>query len=89
MPPANSCAPLLLRLHIACDLMAGFGQRHRGKRERGGSVSVYGLSSSENVPGAFHGPEAMRGMWAGMVSVGRGGGVREGSVEGEKKGVSR
>lgn len=34
VPPANSCAPMLLRLHIACDLMAGSAQRHSGKRER-------------------------------------------------------
>lgn len=52
----------------------------------GGSVSVYGLSSSENVPGAFHGPEAMRGMWARMVSGGHGRGVCEGSVKGERRG---
>ncbi|KAF6732104.1 Kinesin-like protein KIF1A [Oryzias melastigma] len=33
VPPANSCAPLLLRLHIACDLVAGFGQQHHGKKK--------------------------------------------------------
>lgn len=33
-PPANSCALLLLRLHIACDLVAGFGQQHGGKIHR-------------------------------------------------------
>lgn len=41
--------------------MAGFGQQ-RIERERG--LCLYELNSSENVPGAFHGPEAMRGMWA-------------------------
>ena len=42
-------------------------------------MSVYELSSSENLPGAFHGPAAMRGMWAGMVGWeggGWGGGMR-------------
>ena len=39
-------------------------------------MSVYELSSSENVPGAFHGPEAMKGMWAGVVSGGCGACVR-------------
>lgn len=40
------------------------------EREREGSVSVYKLSSSENVPGAFHGREAMRGMQAGDAERG-------------------
>lgn len=49
------------------------------------------LSSSENVSGAFHGPEAMRGMRAGMGSGtgGRGGVVCEGSVKGEQVGDGR
>lgn len=33
-------------------------------------MSAYKLSSSENVPGAFHALEAMRGMWAGVASMG-------------------
>lgn len=49
----------------------------------GESARVYSLSTSENVPGAFHGPEAMRGMWVGMVSRGCGGGVCEGSMRRE------
>lgn len=55
------------------------------EREVGGgdSVCVYELSSSEYVPGAFHGAEAMRGMWVGMVSRGCGGGVCEGSMRRE------
>lgn len=34
-------------------------------------MSAYELSSSENVPGAFHGPEAMRGMWVGAGGMQR------------------
>lgn len=52
-------------------------------------MPVYELSSSENVPGAFHGPEAMRGMWAGMVSRGCGGGMYEGSMKGEERAGKR
>lgn len=49
VPPANSCAPLLLRLHIACDLMAAFGWRHRGKREREGALCLYTGSAALKI----------------------------------------
>lgn len=75
MLPVNSSAPLLLRLHIACDLMAGFGLRHCRKkvRERG-SVSACLHSSSAALKmyqGLSIGPEAMKRMWpmAGISSL--------------------
>lgn len=40
VPPANSCISRLLRLHIACDLMAGAGQQLCGK-EGGGNLYVW------------------------------------------------
>ncbi|CAB1442491.1 unnamed protein product [Pleuronectes platessa] len=55
VPPANSCARLLLRLHIACDLMAGFGRRHRGKRETEGAgpEPAYQLDDTEKGTRGF------------------------------------
>lgn len=51
-PPANSCISGLLRLHIACDLMAGCGQQLWGKEGVGGwvrgSLCVV-FSSAESV----------------------------------------
>lgn len=83
MPPANSCAPLLLRLHIACDLMAGFGWRHRGKRERERERALCLYTGSAALKMYQGLSTVQRGMWAGMVSWGHGGCVSEGSVKGE------
>lgn len=63
--PANSCISRLLRLHIACDLMAGFGQQRCGKE--GGENRYVRRSAAlkaylQRAGGAFHGPEARRGV---------------------------
>lgn len=58
-------------------------ERERG-RGRKGCVCIQCSAALKMYRGAFHGPEAMRGMRDGTVNAGGGGG--EGSVKGEKRG---
>lgn len=49
VPPANSCISRLLRLHIACDLMAGAGQQLCAKEGGGGESLCVVFSSTGSV----------------------------------------
>lgn len=49
VPPANSCISGLLRLHIACDLMAGCGQQLWGKEGGVREPLCVVFSSTESV----------------------------------------
>lgn len=59
--------------------------RERQRRGGGGGYLYTEFSSPENVLGAFHSREAMRGMMAGTVNVGGGGGEGQGSCKGMKR----